>query len=141
MGDNLPYDLLVDNGEQIHRIQVKTTQTTDPGGNGRDRSRYSFTLKHRANSETYQLGAIDYFGFVVLPLCIIYIVPFDKVGGRSKASVYPSNSTSIGRFERYKQAWFLLKSGHKRGKTGRNVGIGEELVPRRGLEPPRGCPH
>ena len=135
----------MDNGEQIHRIQVKTTQTTDPGGNGRDRSRYSFTLKHRANSETYQLGAIDYFGFVVLPLCIIYIVPFDKVGGRSKASVYPSNSTSIGRLERYKEAWFLLKTGSKTGskqeREGQNVGIIEAMVPRRGLEPPRGCPH
>ena len=81
------------------------------------------------------------FGFAALPLCIIDVVPFDKVGGRSKASVYPSNSTSIGRLERYKEAWFALKSGHKQQKYGRNVGIIGELVPRRGLEPPRGCPH
>ena len=83
----------------------------------------------------------------VLPfsLCIIDVVPFDKVGGRSKASVYPSNSTSIGRLERYKDAWYLqksgYKSGHKQEKIRRNVGITEEMVPRRGLEPPRGCPH
>ena len=76
----------------------------------------------------------------VLPfsLCIIDVVPFDKVGGRSKASVYPSNSTSIGRLERYKEAWFALKSGHKQQKYGRNAGIIGELVPRRGLEPPTG---
>ncbi len=81
------------------------------------------------------------FGFAVLPLCIIYAVPFDKVGGRSRASVYPSNFTSIGRLERYKEAWYLLKSGHKQEKIRGNVGIIGELVPRRGLEPPRGCPH
>ena len=126
----------MDNGEQIHRIQVKTSQTLDLDENGRDRSRYSFSLKHRANSETYQFGAIDYFGFVVLPLCIIYVVPFDIVGGRSKASVYPSNSTSIGRLERYKEAWFLLKTGYKTGykqqKKEKNVGVTKVVVPRRG---------
>ncbi len=91
------------------------------------------------------VGVIDDFGVPFVPSCIIYVVPFDKVGGRSKASVYPSNSTSIGRLERYKEAWLLLKTGHKTGykqeKNRRNVGITKVMVPRRGLEPPRGCPH
>jgi len=29
LGDNLPYDLLVDTGKNIHRIQVKTSITED----------------------------------------------------------------------------------------------------------------
>jgi len=53
----------------------------------------------------------------------MYVVPFDKAGGRSKASAYFSNSTSIGRLEPYKEAWYLLKSGHKQEKIRRNVGI------------------
>ena len=64
----------------------------------------------------------------VLPfsLCIIDVVPFDKVGGRSKASVYPSNSTSIGRLERYKEAWYVLKVGTRVGTNKKK--IGETLV-------------
>ena len=29
LGDNLPYDLLVDLGLEIHRIQIKTTTTEE----------------------------------------------------------------------------------------------------------------
>ena len=72
LGDNLPYDLLVDSGKKIHRIQIKTSTTKDRDVNNNSRSRYSFILKRGAKSEIYKAGSIDFFALVVLPLPTIY---------------------------------------------------------------------
>ena len=50
------------------------------------------------------VGVIDDFGFRFFPLCIIYIVPINRFGGRSSAFVYPINSESTVRLERYRGA-------------------------------------
>ena len=84
LGDNLPYDLLVDSGKKILRIQIKTSTTKDRYGNNNSRSRYSFILKRGAKSEVYTAGSIDFFALVVLPLHTIYIVPYEIIGGRAK---------------------------------------------------------
>ena len=93
----------MDSGEEIHRIQVKTTTTEDTG-----KYRYSFVLKHGANAETYDSEAVDFFGLVVLPIPTIYIVPFDVVDGLTKCSVYPENPGSAARLEIYRENWDLL---------------------------------
>ncbi len=93
----------MDSGEEIHRIQVKTTTTEDT-----DKDRYSFVLKHGANAETYASGVVDFFVLVVLPIPTIYIVPFDIVDGLTKCSVYPGNPDSAARLEIYRENWDLL---------------------------------
>ena len=55
------------------------------------------------------VGVIDDFGFPFLPLCIIYIVPINRFGGRSNALVYPINPESTARLERYGDAWLIRK--------------------------------
>ena len=68
MGDNLPYDLLVDSGQEIHRIQIKTTTTEEQGKSGK----YGFALNHGADSSSYHADTVDFFGLVVLSLRTIY---------------------------------------------------------------------
>ena len=104
MGDNLPYDLLVDSGQEIHRIQIKTTTTEEQGKSGK----YGFVLQHGGNGSSYQDGTVDFFGLVVLPLRTIYIVPKSSMNGRNKAYVYPDNKESAGLLERYRENWELL---------------------------------
>ena len=104
LGDNLPYDLLVDSGLEIHRLQIKTTTTEEKG-----RSRkYGFALNHGKGSSSYQDGTVDFFGLVVLRLRTIYIVPQSSMTGRMKAYVYPENPDSVGLLERYRENWDLL---------------------------------
>ena len=69
--DNLPYDLLVDSGLEILRLQIKTTTTEVEGKPGK----FGFALQHGGNGSSYQDGTVDFFGLVVLPLRTIYIVP------------------------------------------------------------------
>ena len=104
MGDNLPYDLLVDSGQEIHRIQIKTTTTEDQDKPGK----YGFVLQHGGNGSSYQDGTVDFFGLVVLPLRTIYIAPKSSMNGRKKAYVYPDNKKSVGLLERYRENWGLL---------------------------------
>ena len=71
LGDNLPYDLLVDSGLEILRLQIKTTTTEVEGKPGK----FGFVLQHGGDGSSYQDGTVDFFGLVVLPLTTIYIVP------------------------------------------------------------------
>ena len=104
MGDNLPYDLLVDSGQEILRVQIKTTTTEEQGKSGK----YGFVLQHGGNGSSYQDGTVDFFGLVVLPLHTIYILPQSSMAGRVKAYVYPGNPDSEGRLEVYRENWDLL---------------------------------
>ena len=104
LGDNLPYDLLVDSGHEILRLQIKTTTIEVEGKPGK----YGFVLQHGGNGSSYQDDTIDFFGLVVLPLTTIYIVPQSSMNGRVKAYVYPGNTDSIGRLEVYRENWDLL---------------------------------
>ena len=104
LGDNLPYDLLVDSGLEIHRLQIKTT-TTEEQGKSR---KYGFALNHGKDSSCYHADTVDFFGLVILPLHTIYLVPQDSVDGRIKVYVYPENPDSAGLLERYRENWGLL---------------------------------
>ena len=104
MGDNLPYDLLVDSGQEIHRLQIKSTITKEQGKSGK----YGFVLQHGGNGSSYEDGTVDFFGLVVLPLRTIYIVPQESVDERIKVYVYPENPDSAGLLERYRENWGLL---------------------------------
>ena len=94
----------MDSGQEILRVQIKTTTTEEQGRSGK----YGFVLQHGGNGSSYQDGTVDFFGLVVLPLTTIYIVPQSSMTGRVKAYVYPGNPDSIGRLEIYRENWDLL---------------------------------
>ena len=104
MGDNLPYDLLVDSGQEIYRLQIKSTTTEEQGKSGK----YGFALNHGKDSSSYQADTVDFFGLFVLPLRTIYIVPQDSVNERIKVYVYPENPESAGLLERYRENLSLI---------------------------------
>ena len=104
LGDYLPYDLIVDSGQELLRIQVKSTTAPEAGKPGK----YGFTLKSGSNGSAYSADSVDFFALVILPLYAIYIVPQSAVSGKVKAYAYPENSNSAGTLERYRENWELL---------------------------------
>ena len=94
----------MDSGQEILRLQIKTTTTEVTGKPGK----FGFVLQHGGNGSSYQDGTVDFFGLVVLPLHTVYIVPKSSMNGRMKAYVYPGNPDSIGRLEIYRENWDLL---------------------------------
>ena len=90
LGDNLPYDLLVDSGLEIHRLQIKTT-TTEEQGKSR---KYGFALNHGKDSSCYHADTVDFFGLVVLPLRTIYSPP--NISGRTHKSLRLFGESGFG---------------------------------------------
>ena len=54
----------------------------------------------KRTSRLYAVGMIDDFGFPFLPSCIMYVVPKNKLGGRSSTLVHPINPESTARLGR-----------------------------------------
>ena len=86
MGDKSPYDFLIDNGEDILKVQVKSSRWNENEGTQKS-PKYEFTLKHSKRNTTYESHDVDFFGLVVIPRRIIWIVPQKAIDGVTKANV------------------------------------------------------
>jgi len=76
-GDNQRYDLLIDKGERVLRVQVKTGRLTDDGA-------VTFascsSAYHRGGGKRSYRGEIDYFAVYCPDNDKIYFVPVDACG-------------------------------------------------------------
>ena len=108
-GDRHPYDFLVQHGQRLLRIQVKSVFTTRPG------QRFGFPVavsKHRRQKRTaYRSDEIGFFAVFVAPRDAWYLIPVDVLSGRKFINLYPGGQKrrDAGRFEHYREAWHLLK--------------------------------
>lgn len=109
LGDNSPYDFLVDNGEDILKVQIKSSEWNEHGNKPHKSAKYGFTLKHSKQDKTYESHDVDFFGLVVIPLRSIWIVPQKAVDGIRKVGVWPMGNSS-GAMADYREQWILLKS-------------------------------
>ncbi|MGB1617888.1 MAG: group I intron-associated PD-(D/E)XK endonuclease [Litorivicinaceae bacterium] len=100
IGDNSPYDCLVDTGTKIHRIQVKTCASPD----GPNSNRYGFSLKRGRDEQTYGT-TIDFFALVCLEIDVIYIVPIEDLMNQRTAKTWPTTEGTTGRFEKFREGW------------------------------------
>lgn len=73
--DNLRYDCIVDDGERLSRVQVKTGRVEG----GSIEFNACRTYWHRRASYSYR-GAIDFFGVWSADLGRVYMVPVDACG-------------------------------------------------------------
>jgi hypothetical protein len=62
----LPYDLLVDVGGAVHRVQVKSTLGIFRRSDRKEQPRYRFGLRRGADSRRPTIGAFDAVAFVAL---------------------------------------------------------------------------
>jgi len=101
-GDNLPYDVVVDNGQKLLKIQIKTAE----GYNG------IYNIKNRrSQGKKYNLEDFDFACVYIERLNIFYIMPVEEFIGfsgniRIVEGNYLGNSSKL--FDR-QNAWKLLK--------------------------------
>ena len=108
MGDKSPYDFLIDNSEDILKVQIKLSESHEHEGTDKS-AKYGFALKHSKQDKTYESHDVDFFGLVVIPLRSIWIVPQKAIDGITKVNVYPIGNSS-GAMADYREQWILLKS-------------------------------
>jgi hypothetical protein len=107
-GDRRPYDFLLECGNRVLRIQVKSVFNNRP----RDGHRFSVNVgKTRKKSHTgYTAEDVDFVVAYVASQNAWYVIPIDALARRTFINLYPLGKTrSIGgEFEKYREAWHLL---------------------------------
>jgi PD-(D/E)XK endonuclease len=102
-GDNGRYDIIIDSGHKLWRVQVKSTTNFD-GYGYRIATYWKSTTKH----VTYTAEQIDFLAGYVIPEDTWYILPVKAFTPRKAVLVYPRRSTDHGRYEQYREAWHLM---------------------------------
>jgi hypothetical protein len=103
-GDSMRYDLIVDNGERLIRVQVKCTETIRTRAY-ETRATYT-TGKTRA---VYTSKDIEYLAAHVVPLDLWYIVPVDLCTEAPMLRFYPHRKAKKMRLEKFREAWRQLR--------------------------------
>jgi hypothetical protein len=77
-GENTRYDLVIDDGGRLTRVQCKTGRLREGAVVFNTASSYAHLLSPRELRRTYQ-GQIDYFGVYCPETRDIYLIPIDDV--------------------------------------------------------------
>ncbi len=114
-GDDLPFDVLVSSGGPFLRIQVKCTSVRHSRG-------YHLSCFRPAGRRSYTAREIDFLAACVIPERTWYLLPIRALGSRKTVVLFPRRTPAHGwaRFERYREAWHLLRSNHPQIRLGRS---------------------
>jgi hypothetical protein len=124
-GDSRRYDFILDNGECLHRVQVKCTECIRARAY-ETRATYT-TGKGRA---VYTKKDIDFIAAHVVPLDIWYIIPVEVCTPAPMLRFYPHRKAKRMRLEPYREAWHLLQSKEQTGKIEIQAAADEAIYPR-----------
>lgn len=108
-GDKQHYDFILDSGERIWRVQVKSSSYAVPG-----RSGYAVNASHvgkGCKSKAYEADEIDFLAAYIVPADAWYIVPVNQLVSLRFLRVYPSGCRGGGCFESFREAWHLMAPG------------------------------
>lgn len=97
--ESSPYDCIVDNGDERHRVQVKGTashHSTAP-------NRFDVGI-----GTGYSTQKTDFVAIHIQPLDVWYIIPVADINGITKITLRPQ-ADNISRFSQYEEAWYLLQ--------------------------------
>lgn len=105
-GDYLPYDVIVDNGTKLLKVQVKGTcsKRTKTGYNISTAMGAKTSMKNHYADKAYDILAALVLGEGE---SYWYIIPKEKIGKNLTIKLYP-NPTSKGRWEKYRHGWELI---------------------------------
>ncbi|MGA2746536.1 MAG: group I intron-associated PD-(D/E)XK endonuclease [Candidatus Sulfotelmatobacter sp.] len=104
-GDSLAYDVAIDHGGSLTRVQVKSGAVRNGGG-------YICRFL-RGHKEPYTLEEVDVFAAYVVPVATWYLIPAAVIlrpSPKSGLTLYPFSALKKDRcgYEHYREAWGLL---------------------------------
>jgi hypothetical protein len=104
-GDSDRYDFIVDTGDRLLRVQVKSAHCVcaQPGGG------YHFRAAghHRT---PYRADEIDLLVAYVVPDDIWYVFPPSAFENMKSMRLFPHHKQKTSKFERYREAWHYCSS-------------------------------
>ena len=102
-GDSRRYDFIVDVGNRLWRVQVKSSSAKDYGA-------YQVNLQRNANGEVipYDPSEIDFVVAYVLPCDAWFVIPVEAIAGQKTAKLCLHDNPRSGRLGKYWEAWGLM---------------------------------
>lgn len=106
-GEGRRYDLGLDNGRRIWRVQVKSA------GLLVDSDHHNYHVRTTTGSgkkvRRYSTSDIDFLAAFVAPLNVWYIIPAKHVARVSGIALFPHIHHSNGQFEKFRERWDLMR--------------------------------
>ncbi|EMA62392.1 group I intron-associated PD-(D/E)XK endonuclease [Halorubrum kocurii] len=91
--DNEPYDIVIELGDDFHRIQIKTAFEATTDGAVRFRTRSTRTKSSGYEREGYE-GSVDFFA-VYAPMCDeTYLIPIEDAGNTQMTIRYEQSKNN-----------------------------------------------
>src|ERR1700722_15290308 len=108
-GDSEPYDFIVNPKKSFiyWRVQVKSAHTIGADGGCSFRA-------HDHNQRSYTSGDIDALVAYARPMNAWYVMPVRVVEELKSLMLYPESRKLRSRFERWREAWEVLRSAVRR---------------------------
>jgi hypothetical protein len=108
-GDSEPYDFIVDSGNRLWRVQVKS-------GSYKTGSAYRVGASHLSNTKpkqkAYTAKQIDILAVYIVPLDVWYIIPVLAFTPSTSLAFLPDTPENYGaygrKYEQFREAWFLM---------------------------------
>ena len=101
-GDSERYDFILDSGERIWRVQVKSTES---------HKRTGYALSVMASNRGYNSEEIDFVVCYLVPEQMWYVIPVEVLGERK--GVYLYGKSRGGLYEQYREAWCQMACRRK----------------------------
>jgi len=100
-GDSEPYDLIVDSGSSLWRVQVKSASRANKYGG------YMFCAHGSRRKKSYSLKEIDVLVAYIVPEDLWYVLPVRLFRKAKSLRLYPK-SGSPSKYNLYREEWQLL---------------------------------
>ena len=109
-GDTHPYDILVQHGRKLSRIQVKSCFTFEKRGH----AGFPIIVASHCGGKRlgYTIKEIDFIAAYIARYDAWYLIPIESLGKLKYIRLYPTGRTLKhpgGLYEQYREAWGLLK--------------------------------
>jgi PD-(D/E)XK endonuclease len=103
-GDSERYDFILDSGNRLWRVQVKSTYVARG-------HRYAISAVGRSmvKKKTYTAEQIDTLVAYIVAENAWYVIPVEALAPRARLLFYPTGSNRGGLYEKYREAWDLMK--------------------------------
>jgi PD-(D/E)XK endonuclease len=104
-GDSERYDFILDSGERLWRVQVKSTYVARS-------PKYSVNAcgSSSGKKKSYTAEEIDILVAYIVAENVWYVVPVAAFAPRRRLNFYPFESKWRGSYEKYREAWDLMKA-------------------------------
>jgi hypothetical protein len=100
-GESSRYDLIVDTGKKLLRVQVKSAHRAGEYGG------YTFHA-HGNSSRVYGADEIDVLAAYVVPVGAWYLFPVEEFRKYKAMKLSPESRRKRSKFEKFREAWWMM---------------------------------